>query len=163
MAITEKINNTTVPGFWEGNIPVNYVYTYGLAGEKFFRAIKDKGTFLATYCPHCDISFVPPKIYCDRCFEQLEKFIDVGTVGYVETFTLSFENMDGSKKTEPKIVAMVRIGDTDGGLIHYLTDVSIDEVGIGMAVEAVFKPKAKRKGAIDDIVGFRPLRKRGKK
>ena len=158
MAITEKINDTTVPTFWEGAIPVRYVYTYGLAGEKFFRTVKDKGTFLATYCEDCDISFVPPKVYCDSCFKELDSYIDVGTIGYVETFTLSFMNMDGSEKQVPELLAMVRIGDTDGGLIHYLKGFEIDEIGIGMPVKAIFKPMAKRTGSIEDIIGFGPLK-----
>jgi len=158
MAITEKLNKTTKPTFWEGEIPVSYVYTYGLAGEKFFRAIKDKGTFLATYCPDCDISFVPPKVYCDRCFNKLDKFVDVGTVGFVETFTITFHNMDGSEKPEPRVLAMVRIDGTDGGIIHYIEGIDVEEIAIGMAVEAIFKPKSKRKGSIEDIIGFGPIK-----
>ena len=158
MAITEKITNTTVPTFWEGEIPVRYVYTYGLAGERFFRAVKDKGTFLATRCEDCDITYVPPKVYCDRCFEQLDDYIDVGTVGYVETFTITFTNMDGSGKKPPRILAMVRIEGTDGGLIHYLEGIDWEEIAIGMPVKAVFKPKAQRKGSIEDIVGFGPVK-----
>jgi uncharacterized protein len=158
MAITEKITNTTVPTFWEGEIPVRYVYTYGLAGERFFRAVKDKGTFLATRCEDCDITYVPPKVYCDRCFEQLDDYIDVGTVGYVETFTITFTNMDGSGKKHPRILAMVRIEGTDGGLIHYLEGIDWEEIAIGMPVKAVFKPKAQRKGSIEDIVGFGPVK-----
>ncbi|OQX83295.1 MAG: hypothetical protein B6D63_06490 [Candidatus Latescibacteria bacterium 4484_7] len=165
MAITEKLNNTTKPTFWEDRIPVNYVYTYGLAGERFFRAIKDKGTFLATYCPHCEISFVPPKAYCDHCFAKLDRYVDVGTVGFVETFTISYENMDGSRKKEPTVLAMVRIDGTDGGLIHYITGIEVEDIAIGMPVEAIFKPKSKRVGSIEDIVGFGPIRnsKRRKK
>jgi uncharacterized OB-fold protein len=159
MAITEKITKTTVPSYWEGEIPVNYVYTYGLAGEKFFRAIKDKATFLATRCDACDISFVPPKIYCDRCFEKLEKYIDVGTVGFVETFTVSFKNMDGSDKAKPRILAMIKIDGTDGGLIHYLEGFDIEEIGLGMPVQAIFKPKNQRKGSIEDIIGFGPAKR----
>jgi hypothetical protein len=158
MAITEKITNTTVPTFWEGEIPVRYVYTYGLAGEKFFRAVKDKGTFLATRCEDCDITFVPPKVYCDHCFEELDDYIDVGTVGYVETFTITFKNMDGSDKKHPRILAMVRIEGTDGGLIHYLEGIDWEEIAIGMPVKAVFKPKAQRKGSIEDIIGFGPVK-----
>lgn len=159
MGITEKISKTTTPTFWEGAIPVNYVYTYGLAGEVFFRAVKDKGTFLATYCEECDIWFVPPKVYCDHCFKKLDKYFDVGTVGYVESFTVSFKNMDGSDKPIPRILAAIRIGGTSGGLIHYLEGIDPDDVGLGMPVEAIFKPKAKRTGSIDDIIGFGPTTK----
>lgn len=157
MAITEKITNTTKPTFWEGAIPVNYVYTYGLAGEKFFRAVKDKGTFLATCCEECDVSYVPPKIYCDRCFAELDKFVDVGTLGFVETFTVTFKNMDGSEREEPRILAMIRIDGTDGGLIHYIEGIELEDLCIGMPVQAIFKPKGKRIGAINDIIGFGPI------
>ncbi len=157
MAITERMTKSTAPTYWEGEIPVRYVYTYGLAGETFFRAIKDKGTFLATRCDACDVTFLPPKIYCDRCFEELDTFVDVGTVGHVDTFTVTFKNMDGSDKAKPRILAMVRIEGTDGGIIHYLEGVSIEEVALGLPVKAIFKPKAQRKGGIEDIIGFGPL------
>lgn len=158
MAITERITSTTAPTFWEGEIPVRYVYTYGTAGERFFRAVKDRGTFLATRCEDCDITYVPPKAFCDRCFEALDDYIDVGTVGYVETFTISFQNMDGSAKKHPRILAMVRIEGTDGGLIHYLEGIDWEEICIGMPVKAIFKPKPGRTGSIEDIVGFGPVK-----
>jgi len=158
MAITEKMSKTTTPTHWEGEIPVNFVYTYGLAGETFFRAIKDKGTFLGARCDACDITFVPPKVYCDRCFEELTKFIDVGTIGYVDTFTVSFKNMDGSDKVKPRILAMIKIEGTDGGIIHYLEGIPIEEVALGLPVRAIFKPKNQRTGAIDDIIGFGPVK-----
>ncbi len=154
MAFTEKISKTTTPTFWEGEIPVNYIYTFGLAGEVFFRALKDKGTFLATRCEACDVTFVPPKIYCDRCFEKLDRYIDVGTTGHVETFTVSFKNMDGSEKKRPRILAMIRIDGTDGGIIHYLEGIPFDEIALGMPVRAILKPKAERRGGMEDIVGF---------
>ncbi len=158
MATTEKMSKNTTPTYWEGEIPVHYVYTYGLAGEAFFRAIKDKGTFLGTRCDECDVTFVPPKIYCDRCFAELKKYIDVGLVGYVDTFTVSFRNMDGSEKDKPRILAMIKIEGTDGGIIHYLEGISIEEVALGLPVQAIFKPKAQRTGSMDDIIGFGPLK-----
>ncbi len=157
MAITERFTNTTRPTFWEGRIPVDYQYTFGLAGEKFFRAIKDQGTFMATYCATCDIAYLPPKIYCDRCFTKLEEYIDVGTRGCVETFTVSFHDMDGSVKEKPTILAFIRIDGTDGGLIHYILGIEPSEIAIGMPVEARLKPKNKREGSIEDILGFEPV------
>ncbi|MDD4857268.1 MAG: Zn-ribbon domain-containing OB-fold protein [Candidatus Krumholzibacteria bacterium] len=159
MATTEKMSKTTTPTHWDADIPVNYVYTYGLAGEAFFRAIKDRGTFLGTRCDACDITYVPPKAYCDRCLEALDKYIDVGTVGYVDTFTVSFKNMDGSEKPRPRILAMIKIEGTDGGIIHYLDGISIEEVALGLPVQAIFKPKAQRKGGIEDIIGFGPVKR----
>ncbi len=36
------------PTAWVGNLPVTNRYTYGLAGERFFRAIKDEGKIFGT-------------------------------------------------------------------------------------------------------------------
>ena len=58
------------PTSWLGDLPVANRYTYGLAGEKFFRALKDEGKILGTYCPHCDQTYVPAAAFCERCLGQ---------------------------------------------------------------------------------------------
>ena len=143
------------PQAWLGNLPVTSRYTFGLGGEHFFRAIKDDGKILGTHCPKCERTYVPGTIFCERCLGKLEEWVDVGTTGNVHTFTLLYENYDGSHREEPEIIAFVSIG--DGGLVHRLGDVEPEEVEIGMEVEVVFKPKAEREGSILDIVHFRPI------
>ncbi|MBC8496697.1 MAG: Zn-ribbon domain-containing OB-fold protein [Anaerolineales bacterium] len=143
------------PQAWLGNLPVTSRYTFGLGGERFFRSIKDEGEILGTHCPKCDRTYVPSTIFCERCLGKLEEWVDVGTTGNVHTFTLLYENYDGSHREEPEIIAFVSIG--DGGLVHRLGDVEPEEVEIGMEVEVVFKPKAEREGSILDIVHFRPI------
>jgi len=139
-----------------GNLPVTNRYTYGLAGERFFRAIKEDGRILGTHCPHCQITYVPATAFCERCLAELIEWVDVGTTGEVHTFTLLYDNYDGSPRQTPELVVFVQLG--DGGLIHRLGEVELEEVEIGMRVKAVFKPKAKRTGSILDIDHFRPVR-----
>lgn len=141
---------------WEGEIPVHYLYTFGLAGEKFFREVKERGTFVGTRCEKCQVTYVPPRIYCERCFAELGQYIDVGTRGRVETFTVCHEAADGTRLAKPQIVACVRIDGTDGGLVHCLSGVKPGEVRIGMQVEAVLALPAKRTGGLGDILSFRP-------
>jgi len=143
------------PQAWLGNLPVTSRYTFGLGGERFFRAIKDDGKILGTHCPKCERTYVPGTIFCERCLGKLEEWVDVGTTGNVHTFTLLYENYDGSHREEPEIIAFVSLG--DGGLVHCLGDVEPEKVEIGMEVEVVFKPKAEREGSILDIVHFRPI------
>jgi uncharacterized OB-fold protein len=157
MAITERIAKTTDQGVWRGEIPLEYVYTMGRAGEKFFRSIKDKGRFLGARCEQCDIVFVPPRIYCEECLARLEdSFVDVGTRGAVHTFTFCYEDMEGNRLEDPKIVAMVLLDGSDGGLVHFIKEVEPEEVYIGMPVEAVFKAKKDRQGDIHDVLYFKP-------
>lgn len=153
MTLLER--NPKAPAAWLGDLPVTSRYTYGLAGERFFRAIKDESKILGTRCSNCERTYVPAALFCERCLDQLDEWVDVGTTGEVHTYTLLYENYDGSPREEPEIVAFVKLA--DGGLIHRLDGIDPEDVVIGMQVEAVFKPKAKREGSILDITHFKPL------
>jgi len=142
---------------WEGEIPITSRYTVGIAGEQFFREIMEKSRFLGILCPECDITYVPPRLYCERCFAHLEEWVEVPHTGRVHTFTIVHVDLDGSPLPEPRVLAFVRLDGTDGGLVHYLGEVEPGEVCIGMCVEAVFKEKAERKGGVLDIAYFRPV------
>lgn len=158
MAITERLSKTTEQSSWRGEIPLEFVYTMGRAGEKFFRAIKDEGKFLGARCDRCDIVYVPPRIYCEQCLSRLEdSYVEVNTRGFVHTYTFCYEDMEGNRFSEPKMVALVYLENADGGLVHFLGEVDPKEVYIGMEVEAVFKPKEERQGNIHDILYFRPV------
>ena len=153
MSLLEKDPNA--PDAWLGEMPVTSRYTAGLAGEKFLRAIKDEGKILGSHCDQCGITYVPVRQFCERCMDELEETVDVGTEGEVHTFTLLFEDVDGTPREEPEIVAFISLG--DGGLVHRLDEVHLDDLDIGMPVEAVFKPKGEREGSVLDIKYFRPV------
>lgn len=142
------------PKAWYGDLPVTSRYTFGLAGEHFFRAIKDNARIMGTRCPQCERIYVPGVLFCERCLTELEEWVDVGTIGEVHTFTVLFEEIDGTQKETPEIIAFVKI--EDGGIIHRLGELDLEAVEIGIPVEAVFKPADERKGAIDDIIYFKP-------
>ena len=142
------------PAAMLGNLPVTSRYTFGLAGEHFFRAIKDEGRILGTRCPHCQVTYVPGVAFCERCLAEMDEWVDVGLTGEVHTFTLLYANYDGSPREVPEVIAFVRLG--DGGLVHHLGGVEPSDVEIGMTVEAVFKPQSERVGSILDIAYFQP-------
>lgn len=145
------------PISWRDEMPVTNRYTYGLAGERFFKTIKDEGRILGTRCSNCERIYVPAAAFCERCMSQLEEWVDVGIFGEVVTFTLLYVDYDGSPRDEPETVAFIRMG--DGGLIHRLADVEPADVFIGMKVEAVFKSKGEREGSILDITHFKQASK----
>jgi uncharacterized OB-fold protein len=142
---------------WEGDMPTQGRYTAGIAGERFFREIQENERLLGTVCPTCDIVYVPPRLYCERCFAHLEEWVEVPPTGRVYTFTVVHLDLDGNRLPEPRIMAFVQLDGTDGGLVHYLGEVARGELCIGMAVEAVFKDQADRRGSILDIAYFRPI------
>jgi uncharacterized OB-fold protein len=69
---------------------------------------------------------------------------------------LLFENLDGTPREEPEVIAFIKM--EDGGLIHRLDQIDLDQLEIGLPVEAVFKPQAEREGSILDIDYFRPVK-----
>ncbi len=157
MALTERLRNTNQVSYWTGEIPMEYIYTCGRAGERFYRTLKDKGTFLGAHCDACNITYVPPRIYCEKCFARLEdQYREIGISGTVHTFTLLNTNLDGSQKDSPAVLAMVKLDGSDGGVVHYLGETAPDDVYIGLKVEAVLKPEKDRKGAMADVKYFRP-------
>jgi uncharacterized OB-fold protein len=153
MTLLEKDLNA--PRFWQDVLPVTNRYSLSVASERFFREIKDNARIMGTYCKKCDHTYVPGTLFCERCLSQLDEWVDVGTSGEIYTFTLLYKNYDGSKREDPLIVAFIQFA--DGGLVHCLDEVDLEDIFIGMIVEAVFKPKAERHGSILDIKHFKPL------
>lgn len=157
MALIERLQKTTQVSYWEGQIPMSYIYTVGRAGEVFFRQLKE-GKMVGAECRECGCIYVPPRIFCERCFARLEEnYVPVSPKGKVHTFTVCHQKYDGSEKEEPSLLAFIQLDGTDGGLVHFLGEVAPGQVCIGLPVEAVFREPSERKGHILDIQYFRPL------
>ena len=134
----------------EGDFPVNFRYTAGIAGERFLREIKDNGKLVATRCPSCNLNYLPPRMYCERCLSKLEEYVAIENVGTVHSCTVCTLDNEGKALPQPVNVAYVRFPSAHGGLIHR----SKGEVVIGDKVRVVFKEKSKRTGSILDIDYF---------
>jgi uncharacterized OB-fold protein len=153
MTLLER--DPTAPSEWRDEMPVTNRYTLGIAGERFFRAIKDDQRILGSYCKKCERTYVPAAIFCERCLNPIDDWVDVGTVGEIVTFTHLYVNFDGSRREEPETIALIKLG--DGGLIHRLVSPDSHPIEIGMQAKAVFKPTAEREGTILDILHFELL------
>ena len=121
----------------EGYMEADYIYTAGIAGERFFATLRDEGKFLATRCDKCNITYLPPRIYCQKCFAKTDKWLQVPHTGTVDTYTIVHYDRNGEALTNPVAIAFIRIDNTDGGLIHKIGGVELKKVVLGMRVEAV--------------------------
>lgn len=155
----EKIAKATEAKHCSGHMEVDHFhYTAGLAGERFFAALRDEGKILGSRCPRCGLTYVPPRIYCERCLDELDQFIDVGLRGRVRTFTVARIDQGNSRLDSPEIRALISFGDDTTDLLHLLGEVAVKDLFIGMEVEAVLKPGEERQGKITDIRYFKPLK-----
>lgn len=156
MGFTERIRSLRDMKHVEGEIPVNFLYTAGIAGERFLREIKENAKILGIRCRKCGIVHVPPKTYCERCFERLTEWVDVASEGQVEAFTTCCLDPDGNRLVEPEILAVIRLRGANEGVIHRIREIRDRNVFVGMDVKAVFREKKDRVGSILDIAYFKP-------
>lgn len=157
MSLIDRIGTFADAKVWYDNIPLESEYTVGIAGEKFFRAIKDRGVIMGTVCPVCELTYVPPSMYCERCFTELEEWVEVSAKGTVYTYTILTRSLDDQPLDEPEVLAFVELEGAHGGLVHRLGEANLKDVEIGMEVEIVFKPQQEREGSILDIAYFKPI------
>ena len=138
-----------------GEIPIYHRYTLGVAGERFFKAMRDDQQILVSPCPKCQDRLLPPKMYCERCFEETsEQWESLDGPGYVRSFTVMHQSLEEAPLEIPEVVVLVSWEGVRGGLMHRLKEVDPAEVFIGMAVEPVWSDQ--RVGAMSDISHFRP-------
>ena len=128
-----------------------YVYTPGLHGLEFAKALKE-GRILGMKCPGG--VHVPPKTYCPD--GSPGELVEVKGPWRIATFTVVYEDIYGNPLPEPQVLALIRPDDARrGGLIH-IVKADPDTVYIGMEVKPHWKPPEQRTGHITDIEYFEP-------
>jgi hypothetical protein len=154
--VFEKLSDPEKVRLVPGSIPIRHRYTPGIAGEAFFTALRDRGELLASRCEACDITYCPARLFCERCFAELEPDTTVGPGGTLESFTIGYRGVEGELLDRPAVVGLIRLDGADTVLVHFLLDGGGEPLEIGQRMEAVFETKAKRSGSILDVRGFRP-------
>lgn len=149
----KKIQQTSEIKTWEGSIPVKHTYTLGIAGEKFFRTLKDKEKFLAAKCNKCGKAFIPAKTYCEECFVEIKEFLELKPKMYVKAFTEIHFDLEDKKLSNSQTVAFIEFAGASGGIIHKIKGTK-DKIKIGAEVKPKFISKQKRTGSLNDIEYF---------
>jgi acetyl-CoA C-acetyltransferase len=135
-------------GSWPGRIPLDYAYTAGLGGKRFYQDLA-KGRVSATECPECRRRLVPPSAFCETCLRTLDPAdaVAVDPTGVVAAATLVFEDRAGHLLDEPIWVAQVEFPGTFGSIFGRVDAEPGTVVGPGMAV----KPAATRDAGPEHI------------
>jgi uncharacterized protein len=147
--------SNTEPGVTiDGRVDVEYHWSAGIAGSKFFTELRDNGKILGTKCPECKRVLVPPRIFCEECFVDTDEWVEVSTSGEILTFAESYFGLQGQRLEEPWYIGIIKLDGADGGLFHRIVK-GDSEIAIGGRVEAVLADE--RKGHIMDIVNFKTV------
>ena len=132
-----------------------YAWDTGKAIGTFLAGLK-KGKIMATCCKECKRTLVPPRMFCERCFRDIDSWTTIKDTGTIETFSVCFITWNMKRIKNPQIPAVISIdGATPGyGFLHLVKCKDWKSLKIGQKVKAVWKPASQRKGAITDIRHF---------
>ena len=152
-----SVEKRVQPGFlteFPGKMEVTeYIYTPGLSGVEFAKALRN-GRIVGSICK--SKVHVPPRTFCADDYSKEQGFVDLTNKDwFVVTYTIIYADFYGNPLGKPKVVAVLKPREVEGGLIHYV-DVDPNEIKIGMCVRPVFRSDKERKGLITDIKYFKP-------
>jgi uncharacterized OB-fold protein len=140
---------------WRGDVEADYLYTNGVAGERFFLGLRDAGKILAAKCDACGLTYLPPRMYCEVCMGPLKTWTEVTGPATVEGVTVTHVDDHGDRLAEPQVWAILRWPGIHGGFVHRLA-VEPAKAKPGLKVRPVLKPRKERVGNITDIREFAP-------
>ncbi len=137
-----------------GKLVVPYRYFVGRLASKALIALRDDKKVMGVRCPTCNLTYMPPRSTCGRCFSKLEELVEVGDKGTVLTYTVVYHKEPVHPMEPPFVYGLIKLDGADTALPHFIGEVEPEKVSIGMKVQAVFKDK--REGNILDIKYFKP-------
>jgi uncharacterized OB-fold protein len=136
-----------------GGLPVSFRYTPGVGNTAFLGALRDRGVLLGSRCEHCSITYLPARIFCERCMAELAPDTECGPGGELASWTVGHVDIDGEPLEQPVTIGLVKCDRADTVLMHRLLGDGPRQVG--QRVEAVLRPAGERVASILDIEGFR--------
>ena len=134
-----------------------YAWDAGVAMSRFLREIKN-GRIVGIQCQRCRRIMLPPRMFCELCYQPTEEWVEIEDKGSIRTFCITRVRWDASRVKEPFFPVVV---DLDGGkrgtaLCHVVKGMAPEEMKVGLRVKALWKPPEQRIGAITDIEHFIP-------
>ena len=135
-------------------VEVDFEMHYGRI-SKFFLELMNNGKIFGTKCPKCHVTYCPPSSDCPKCWVTND-WVEVSKQGTLLAYTVIGIPALWLKVKAPYPMGLIKLDGADTGLLHFIGEAELDEIKVGMRLEAVLKKKEDRGGYITDITHFRP-------
>jgi uncharacterized protein len=140
------------------NRPMNYEWSVGRYGSRFFQEIRERQRFMGIHCPSCGKVYVPPRRVCGPCFEELDELVPLPNSGTLTAFSVvDYPFLDpetGRQRPIPYTYGYIRIDGADAIFSHIINETDLAKLRVGMKVKAVFRDPDEMRGDIRDIRYF---------
>ena len=146
----ELVKSITTP------VVLDYEYVTGRAQSRFLRGIAE-GRILGQRCVECRRVYVPSRGACPRCGVRTEEEVQVSDKGTVTTFCIVRVPSENLSFTPPYVCAAVLLDGADIPFMHVLQECALEDVRMGMRVQAVWVPKEQLGPTMSSIRYFKPI------
>ncbi|MEO8347043.1 MAG: OB-fold domain-containing protein [Betaproteobacteria bacterium] len=105
---------------------MRYQFPIGDVGTRFFAGLRER-KILATRCTASNVTYLPPRAYCERSFETCDQWVEAGHAGTIEAATIvtaAFESLP----PPPYAIAYVRLDNVDTALLNFVRGVDLADV-----------------------------------
>lgn len=144
-----------VTGF-RAPISLDYNYSAGQSASRFLRAIA-KGKLVGQRCPVDGRVYFPSRGSCPQHAVTFgDEVVELSDKGTVVTFSIVRVPSENIPLELPYITVNVLVDGADTVLMHVL-DAKLEDVRMGMRVQAVWKPEADWTTSTANILYFRPI------
>ena len=125
---------------------------------RYWREMPAHFRLLGSECKECGKKFIPVRKVCPFCGSRNIKEVEMPKTGKVITFSVVRTAPKEFKRYLPYAIALVEL-DNGARVLSQITDCSVDEVRIGMRVEAVFRKVSEDgdEGIVRYGYKFRPI------
>lgn len=137
-------------------VDLPYVFTPGVAGSRFLKAIADK-KLLGQACNRCGKVYIPPRGSCPRCGVPTDRDVEVADKGTVVSFSIVRVPSEGIAIDLPFACLSILLDGSDIPFFHVAGEVDVETVRMGMRVQAVWVPDEELRSSLESIRYFKPI------
>lgn len=134
---------------------ITYLHAAGDVVSRFYQELRDHARLVGRRCLSCRRVLMPPRAYCDRCFVKTHEWVEVGSRGTLEAFTIVAQAFKGLPDP-PYVLAYAALEHADTAILNYLRGLDLADVGaaakrlrVGMPLVVRFAPS--RRGHVTDF------------
>jgi uncharacterized protein len=148
-APAEPVTMLTTP------IHLEYLHTASHEESRFLRGLTE-GRLLGQRCPVCQKVYVPPRGACPVDGVPTVEEIELPDRGTITTFCIVNVPFLGQRITPPYVAAYVLLDGADIAFLHLILECPVQDVRMGMRVQAVWRPREQWGPSLENIDHFRP-------